>query len=367
MNNLKFYALTRFKLKINASECFTELTTAHGDIAPSRATIFRWFSEFKDLSSANESSNSVPGENDSDDEPSVNGAGDVRSPRPSRTRESVQRVQEKIQEDCRRTVRELATDLNMSKSTVHRILTEDLKLRNVCSVWVPHILTEANKQNRVNCAKHIRRLFFAEGMESFCNKLVVQDETWFHLNGLATKQQNRCWLEKHQPRPQVVRRNISSKKVMLLVAFTPSKRFSITAMPPGQNVDSETIIQFVRHTGDLWRCLRSQPIRLENVLWQWDNARPHSSRVVKEFLQARDITTVFQSPYSPDMNLCDRFLFNWMKSDLSNEDFEDHLEVQEAALRWARKLSQNSLQSEVQKLVDHCQCVIDSRGDYITL
>ena len=363
MNNFKFYALTRFKLQINASDCFNELKNAHAETAPSRATVFRWFKEFKDLSCANDSCNTLvsDGEERSDDCDSIS-----RSPRTSRTQETIQRVQEKIREDCRRTVRELASVLDLSKSTVHRILTEDLKLRNVCSVWVPHILTEANRQNRVNCAKHIRRLFFTEGMESFCKKLVVQDETWFHLDPLATKKQNRCWLENDQRRPQVVRRNISSKKVMLLVAFTPSKKFSVTAMPPGENVNSETIIEFVRHTGDLWRCLRSQPIHLEDVLWQWDNARPHSSRCVKEFFQARKITTIFQSPYSPDMNLCDRFLFTWMKSDLSTQDFKDHLEVQEAALRWARQLSENSLQREVQKLIDHCQCVIDSGGDYIT-
>ena len=48
MNNFKFYALTRFKLEITASACFNELRRAHYEAAPSRATVFRWFSEFKD-------------------------------------------------------------------------------------------------------------------------------------------------------------------------------------------------------------------------------------------------------------------------------------------------------------------------------
>ena len=48
MNNFKFYALTRFKLDVSASACFTELKKAHGEAAPSRATVFRWFGEFKE-------------------------------------------------------------------------------------------------------------------------------------------------------------------------------------------------------------------------------------------------------------------------------------------------------------------------------
>ena len=48
MDNFKFYALTRFKLEVSASTCFTELKKAHRTTAPSRATVFRWFGEFKE-------------------------------------------------------------------------------------------------------------------------------------------------------------------------------------------------------------------------------------------------------------------------------------------------------------------------------
>ena len=82
--------------------------------------------------------------------------------------------------------------------------------------------------------------------------------------------------------------------------------------------------------------------------------------------ESRNITTVFQSPYSPDLNLCDRFLFTWMKNDFSGRQFDNHEKVQEAALHWARQLSEEDLQHEVQRLVDHCQAVIDAEGDYVT-
>ena len=37
----------------------------------------------------------------------------------------------------------------------------------------------------------------------------------------------------------------------------------------------ETDHQFCSITGDLWKCLQTQPIHLNEVLWQWNNPRPH--------------------------------------------------------------------------------------------
>lgn len=157
-----------------------------------------------------------------------------------------------LQNDSSRAVFEFGSEQELSAPySYSRSAQVCAWLHNVCSVWIPHNLTDIHKETRVNCAKHIRRLFFAEGMDSFCNKLVVQDETWFDLEVLPTEQQNRCWLQKDQPRLQVARRKISTKKVMLLVAFSPSKRFSISAVPPGETVNTERVIDFVRHTGDL--------------------------------------------------------------------------------------------------------------------
>lgn len=82
MNNFKFYALTRFKLEVSANVCFTELKKAHGEAAPGRATVFRWFGDFKEDSAENDS------ESDSDC--------DARSPITSRTTQMIRNVEEKI-------------------------------------------------------------------------------------------------------------------------------------------------------------------------------------------------------------------------------------------------------------------------------
>ena len=65
----------------------------------------------------------------------------------------VQTVQDLVSEDCQVSVRELADYLNIGKSIVHRMPTEDLGWHNVASVWIPHALSDQQKLSRVNCAK----------------------------------------------------------------------------------------------------------------------------------------------------------------------------------------------------------------------
>jgi hypothetical protein len=153
---------------------------------------------------------------------------------------------------------------------------------------------------------------------------------------------------------------------MLLVAFTANKRFSVRATEPGETVDSQLFINFMRKTGDKWRTLRSDPITLKDLHWQMDNARPHTSAATKNFIEQRGIETVWQSPYSPDLNLCDRFLFKFLKSGLRKETFDSYEEVEKASLRFLRDLPEQVLHNEVEKLYDYCQLVIDEGGAYVT-
>ena len=97
-----------------------------------------------------------------------------------------------------------------------------------------------------------------------------------------------------------------------------------------------------------------------------DNARPHSAAKTKEFLTQRGISVVQQSPYSPDLNLCDRFLFRAIKQDLKYEHFEDSEDLRVAIQRSIRLISETKLMEQLIKLRDHCKRVIEANGDYIS-
>ena len=153
---------------------------------------------------------------------------------------------------------------------------------------------------------------------------------------------------------------------MILMAFTcKPKRVSIQALPPGTTADRETMIEYLRTTGRRFNNLKKDKICLKNCLLMWDNARPHVAAATTQFLAGREVQTVKQSPYSPDLNLCDRFLFRKLKHLLRNEDFGGHEEAT-AAVQWAMgRVSEDELFDQLKKLRDHCHEVIQAGGDYV--
>ena len=82
---------------------------------------------------------------------------DHRSGRPStsRTDENVERVRQKVRSDRRLTVRMRADELGINNERVWRIITEDLGMRKICAKMVPRLLSEGQKERRVQVCRDI--------------------------------------------------------------------------------------------------------------------------------------------------------------------------------------------------------------------
>ncbi len=81
---------------------------------------------------------------------------DSRAGRPSVIDNSLKtQVENVIGEDRRLTVREIATACDTGKTMVHKILTEHLGVERVCARWVPRLLSDKNKMDRVKAARSL--------------------------------------------------------------------------------------------------------------------------------------------------------------------------------------------------------------------
>lgn len=328
------------------SEIHEQLQQTDLDV-PSRRTIFEWFRRFKDGRSSLED--------------------DARCGRPltATTTENVQRLQELIKEQPRISLRALSDVTGLCKDAVREILTSHLGLRKVCSTWVPHHLSESNKRDRVTCAESIIALFDENSFDYLLQHWATEDESWFLYETAATKEENKAWCHPSDAKPVVVRPKLTNKKTLLLLAFTGDGRVSAAVRAPGETLTSSGYIDFVRSTGEKWRHSRVRPVKLRDLLWQHDNARPHVSQETSAFFENRGVKLLKQSPYSPDLNQCDRWVFKHLKNLFRGKTFSDGDEILSAAVKELRSLPKSKFIRELTHLHEHCKLVLNNHGDYV--
>jgi len=90
--------------------------------------------------------------------------------------ETVARIQVLILQDRRRTIRDIAEDVEFGYGTCQRVLPEELGMYLVAAKFVPRILTADQKQQRVNVFTELRQL--ASDNETFLSRVITGDESW---------------------------------------------------------------------------------------------------------------------------------------------------------------------------------------------
>ena len=93
------------------------------------------------------------------------------------THENIKEIEARIGQNCRLSCYDVAVDISLDKYPVHRVFTDVLGLRNVCSVWVPHKLSDQNKVQQDDCANRILGLFASHPLLFLLSNYCVQDES----------------------------------------------------------------------------------------------------------------------------------------------------------------------------------------------
>ena len=73
-------------------------------------------------------------------------------------------------------VRDVASCTGISEGSVQTILNRRLDLRKVCVRWIPHLLTEEQKTQRLKCARELLKTYKG-GNSRVISNLLTGDET----------------------------------------------------------------------------------------------------------------------------------------------------------------------------------------------
>ena len=112
---------------------------------------------------------------------------------------------------------------------------------------------------------------------------------------------------------------------------------------------------------------RKRPDLWAAKTWQLhhDNAPAHSSHLIQGFFLAKhNIPLVRQAPYSPDMALCDFWLFPKLKIPLKGKRFESREDITRNATDLMNMIPQEAFQKCFQQWQDSWKKCVHHQGDY---
>ena len=124
----RVYCKIRAQLVFPPTEIHADLQKVYGNGALKYATVWKWVRRFND------------GRESIENDPRVG------RPVSILTEKNVATVKTLIEEDARYTVQEIEELSGIHSSSVLKILREWLGLRKICTRWVPHLLTDEQKQ-----------------------------------------------------------------------------------------------------------------------------------------------------------------------------------------------------------------------------
>lgn len=317
-----------FKLGKTGTETYEMMKTAFADEAMSRARVFEWFRRFKE---GRESADSDP-----------------RSGRPSTSRNEnmIARVNALVRSDRRLTVREIAEECEISTGSCDEILREDLNMHRVSAKFVPRLLTEDQKDQRLAISSDL--FDRATNDPQFMRLVITGDESWIYGYDPETKQQSSQWKTPGSPRPKKARQVRSKIKVMLLVFFDADGIVHHEYTPQGQTVNKEFYLDVMRRLREVVRRKRPQLWASGRWMLHHDGAPAHTSNVVQQFLAKHGTIQVPHPPYSPDMSPPDFFLFPKIKRTFKGHRFEDIETIKQNSTQQLRDIPK----SEFQKCYD---------------
>ena len=116
-----------FLRDLSASQSLTQLNSVFGDQAPSRATVFNWFAEFR------------RGRTSLSDEEFIG------RPATAVTPDNLAKVKKIIKLDRRITYEGIMEELQIGRNAITTILHDYLGVRKISARWIPHRLSVSKK------------------------------------------------------------------------------------------------------------------------------------------------------------------------------------------------------------------------------
>ena len=213
--------------------------------------------------------------------------------------------------------------------------------------------------SRVNLSKRLLSILERESQNNY-NFIITGDESWFYLSTDHTTQ----WVPAGEEPSTRERKMIGSKKFMITIFWNPSGFHLIKILPEDAKFNGKYFIdEILDPIYEITTPLREEFGR--NIILHYDNARPHTSRKVTDYLESHDIEKAPHPPFSPDIAPSDFYLFGYIKQKIAGRHFEDPEDLYSAVDDIFSEIPKGELMSVFETWKTRLKTVITSNGDYV--
>ncbi|CAH1964710.1 unnamed protein product [Acanthoscelides obtectus] len=303
-----------FQRQLSQQECLAELLYVFGNEAPHQSTISRWYGEFK------------RGRVSLSDDPSVG------APKMAVIQENVDAVRKLIIKVRHVTYRKIEASLKISKTSIQKILHEELRVRKLVSRWIPHLLTEEQEAARVN----------------WCQKTLDRFNSGNSKNDYSI---SAAWVFQGEEKPTK------------MVATFVSKAGHIATIPLNEQrtvtADWYTTICLPKVITELRKINPERRITLHQ-----DNASSHTTQKTGQYLKEENVELLDHPLYSPDLSPNDSFTFPKIKNRLRGQRFQSPEEAVDAFKNAVLDLPANEWNKCFENWFERMQMCINLRGEY---
>ena len=224
--------------------------------------------------------------------------------------------------------------------------------------WVPHELTEANKQARVTACQSLlgrcRRFHWLESV-------ITMDEKWVLYSNVKRR---RSWCSKgQQPKPSP-KGPLVQKKVMISVWWDcrGGGVIMLDLLPCNTTINKDVYCEQIDR---LKIALAEKHSNLKKIIYHHDNAPAHRAKKTSDKLKEAGWEIMVHPPYSPDLAPSDYHLFTALQRAIGDTEFENEEDVKSFLDNFIVSKPRDFWMKGIKTLPERWQKVIDNEGDYL--
>ena len=161
-----------------------------------------------------------------------------------RTTKLIGQIKNFRDKDSHVSIETICAQFGVSVGIVRTIIREELKMRKICTEFVPRVIKEDQKERHCHDSREMVEQINWD--PAVLDALVTCDESWIYCYDPETKRQSSQWKHAGSPRPKKARQSKSTHKLLMIPFFDSTGMIYMHWVPTGQTVNREFYIEVLR-------------------------------------------------------------------------------------------------------------------------